>query len=551
MTKRIEKARERTELARLTVQRQLLERKSAMLAKYDVVEPNRARRQPSRETKDEGCIYDMTRRLYGANLGRDLERNYSPARAIIHQMRVNVVGSLGKIRVNLPENAGEEATRWFNEEWSKDVDFREAGDWSTLLSNVVASVLREGDCLIALDDGIIENTGKAICWESDQIAPLSEKALKESRYPDAVQDNGILRDKWGRVVAYVTTGLRGRTQIEKLADAFLWAPGEARLVKNPWRLNQGRGIPALLTTAANFLDLYELLSSELQTAKRAAKQYANVKRSDAVTDWDSPATGQEYLPENSGKTQAEVAAEGANVTTATGAPNYEKLEAFSGGLVDYLQTGDEVQIPDIKHPNRDIEPFLEAVHGYGGAALGLARAYTILRADSSYTAFRGDMVLSWVTFKYLQKWLERSLCDWVGIKVLTWAQKQGKIAPLPAGWERSLSWLWPTMPEVNQVDYEAAVSQALKNGTTDYSQLLGPDYKRRLTELAKQVEMIRKLGLPLSIFETRSGGTSGTPPQQGDAAEPMAEPAADDGDAEDDMPMDAEDTADTGKGATE
>jgi hypothetical protein len=43
-----------------------------------------------------------------------------------------------------------------------------------------------------------------------------------------------------------------------------------------------------------------MLGSELQTAKRASKQYANVYRKDAVTDYDNPTTlTVSTLPENS------------------------------------------------------------------------------------------------------------------------------------------------------------------------------------------------------------------------------------------------------------
>jgi D-serine dehydratase len=62
------------------------------------------------------------------------------------------------------------------------------------------------------------------------------------------------------------------------------------------------------------------------------------------------------------------------------------------------------------------------------------------------------------------------------------------------------------MPEVNPVDYETAVEKSLKNGTTDYSELLGPDWRKRLSALSEQVNEIRDLGLPLSILEAKSGG---------------------------------------------
>jgi hypothetical protein len=248
-----------------------------------------------------------------------------------------------------------------------------------------------------------------------------------------------------------------------------------------------------------------MLASELASAKRTAKQYAIVKRKDAVTDWDNPAGSPEFLPENDGRTSTSVAQDGANQATHS-AKNYERLEALTGGLTDYIDPDDAVEFPDLKHPNVNMAGFIESVLGFSGSALGLAQAYTRLRADTSYTAFRGDMIMTWRTFYWLQKHLERTVCDWVAIKVLGWAQRKGLVGKIPDGWERRISWTWPTMPEVDTLAAEQAIAAALKNGTVDYAELIGPDWLNRFTSLAAQLEAGRKLKLPLSVYEQKSGG---------------------------------------------
>jgi capsid protein len=487
-------------------------RATGIKAKYDALETNKLRRKPRTETTPEGAIYDMPKRMLGTNIGRDLERNYSPAKGIIHQFRMNVVGSLGKLQVN--SAGGEEATEWFNEVWAKDCDYRDDVHFSTMCQNAVASVLREGDFLSIVDDDLIEDTGKLLTWETDQVCPVTDEVLKQFGKTGLVQDNGILRDKNGKILGYFVTGKRGLSVISSKDDATFWTRENAILPRNPWRLNQGRGVPAIISAAASFLDVYEMLAKELQTAKRAASQYAMVNRVDAVTDWDDPATGPERLPENSGKTAATTAGEGANSTTEPEARNYESLEAFTGGYTDYGDPNDKVTFPPPDRPNIHMTEFIEAVHCHAGAAFGMARAYSLMRADSSYTAFRGDMIMTWQgAFYPMQKWLERDFADKVAVKVLKWAQRKrinGKpiLKPLAAGWERTLSWKWPTMPEVNIVDAATAMALNLKNGSTDYSDILGPDWRKRLEKLSEQIEVIRSLGLPLSVLEMKSGGSA-------------------------------------------
>jgi len=502
---KIQKAQERNELAKLGLDSILRERKTKIVAEYDAVKPTIKRHQPTRERKSEGGIYDMSRRLKGCNLGRDLERNYAPARGILHQFRVNVVGHLGKLQVNA--EGGDESAAWFNQVWAKDCDFRDDIHFSTVLQNVVASVLREGDLLSVVDDKIIEDTGKLIHWESDQIVPLTESEFKKwtKKGKAVTQYNGILRDKYGRVTGYIVTGKRGLTSISEIKDITFFPRGVARLISNPWRLNQGRGVPSIITSASNFVDMYEILSKELQSAKVNATLAGYTKRGNATTDWDDPGGKPEFLPENAGKTAEEVAAEAAGGGESK-AKNLEHFESLTGGMWEYIDSDDTIEFPDIKRPNIHLPEFIDAVLSPAGASMGLARAYTILHAEASYTAFRGDMILTWVTFIAMQKWLERSYADWVAQKVLAWAMRKGEIKKLAEGWEQSLSWLWPVMPHVDELKEENAVKQSLKNGTTDYSKLLGPDWEKKFEAFANQLKKAQALKLPLSAFEMSSGG---------------------------------------------
>jgi len=102
------------------------------------------------------------------------------------------------------------------------------------------------------------------------------------------------------------------------------------------------------------------------------------------------------------------------------------------------------------------------------------------------------MILTWAgAFIPTQKWLERAFADWVGIRALKWAMRRGFIDALPEGWERAISWTWPTMPHVDEWKESKATSERLSNFTTDYSQLLGPDWEKRLEAMLAQKAKIR------------------------------------------------------------
>jgi len=535
------RAKRDRDLARLELETVAIKKKTEYLQNYDVLNPNRLRKAATAERKSENETYDMSRRLKGAALGRDLERNYSPAKSIIHQIKVNVVGSMGKLRINKGDKDKEKntdaqtATDWFNQVWSKDCDYRDDCDWSTTLGNYLAAVLREGDIAHLVDDGVTQNdSGQLLAWEADQCVPYATGTWPSVEYAGKekgdIQDSGLIRDSFGRIKGFVVTGKRGETALSNVEDGTIYSRGIMRLTKNPWRVNQGRGVPSLITSAANFIDVYDILAAELQTAKRAAKQYGYVKRSEAVMDFDNPLLKTGYLPENDGQAQATADTQNANLAAATGARNYEQFEQFAGGLVDYLDKDDEVTFPDINRPNANLVAFMDAVNGMSGAAMGLARVYTTLQATSSYTAFRGEMIMTWITFRWLQKWLERNVCDWTAVRVLRWAMRKGEVPKLSAGWERRISWGWPKMPEVKEIDAQKAIAEALKNGTTDYSELLGPEWRKRLECFADMVDVIRDLNLPLSILETKSGGVTGPEPE---APEPEPDEDSNTGETDD------------------
>ena len=123
-------AQDKHERAKLEYGTLRLQKGLQVLQKWDATEVSTMRRQPTVERKGEGGIYDMTRRLKGVSLGRDLERNYSPPKSMLHQFRVNVVGSQGKLKINTDD--GDDAAAFFNEVWSKDCDYRDDCDWSTM-----------------------------------------------------------------------------------------------------------------------------------------------------------------------------------------------------------------------------------------------------------------------------------------------------------------------------------------------------------------------------------------------------------------------------------
>jgi capsid protein len=489
------------------------------------------RRKSQIETKGEtgrGGILTPYNRLNALNLCRDAVRNYSSAKSIEQQLKVNVIGPSPKAQINTDENIdggfGKEATSWINSIWMKNCDFIRERRFAKLAQIVEATKKREGDLLAVFDDEMIKDSGKLLFFEADLMCDVSDK-LEEFNLKKWTMIDGIVKNEFGQEIGYATTHRRGQTSVSS-ADATIWPrdPDDkdknmVKLIREDYRLIQGRGVSPMLASIADFLDCYEMRSKELQSAKVAASFYASVKRKEAITDYDD----ERFDPDAQNPTDQDPGYEGEDLTlpeAQTESANYERLEKLTGGQIDYLDSEDEISFPDINRPNVAMKEFLDYVMDSAGSSFGFAHAYTRLKADTSYTAFRGDMILTWVSIYAEQKDIEDEFLDWAVIRAVRWGIRKGAIKAKPVeGWEQKLSWNLPTLPFVDELKERKAQEVALKNGVLTYSDILGPDWDNDFTQQEKEQKSARAKKLPLALFETKSGGSAeaaDNPGNQGD-----------------------------------
>ena len=212
---------------------------------------------------------------------------------------------------------------------------------------------------------------------------------------------------------------------------------------------------------------------------------------------------------NAGMTaeQIESVLYGDGTQTGALAKNYKALEAACGGLLEYLNPGEKAVLSKNERPSGNVSMFSEWAQVASGAALGLGRARATGKAEASYTAFRGEELMTWETFRVEQKRLERRVVDFCVFKAISWAEKNG--APwggLPAGWNQSVSVEWTQMEEVDQFKAASAVAMRLKNGERTFQQIIGPSWREHFAQLSAELEAAKEMKIPLGIFGTSAGG---------------------------------------------
>lgn len=538
---RLDSARKAAELERLRLATKALR---SIRNGYDFADPtiaNRKRRRLASEAgKSEESVFDRLKRDRGVTFCRDLFRNSAGAQAIIRARVHNAVGTVGgKVSCKTgDEKFDKEATAYFNG-LARDCMYSRPGRLNEFLRTLLIARHTDGDMAFTVDPALSD--GKIRAWETDRICNIEAADWAANAVanqysepgPDGTpvpltQEEGIVRDKTGKVTHIICSSKPGFGAV-KWADAAVLSADVVQLYGNLWRENQRRGVPELGLIALELEDIKEMRSRELDTAKLLSSIALTVARKDqtAIEQAIRAVGGDPANILAAAETQAEALSESTDAPAAsTGLPRYKHLEEFAGALVEYLDPGDDVQPVKIDRPNMAVGEFANYVHKSAGAGLGVAAAFASWSSDKSYFAFQGDMILSWPTFEELQKDLEYHVCDWLWKRVIGQAIAAGKItAAAPPGWEYAAAWQWPTMPQADKVKHWTAITAAMRIGALSFSDVLGPDWQRKIDDAAAQAEYARKKMPWLALFESKAGAPLGA--AAGDGGD---EPKTDEGD---------------------
>lgn len=478
---------------------------------YEAVRlPFSAQRRPSvvELTGEDGILrpYDRDRMI---NMHRDMLRNSPTCVSQDQQVRVNVVGNCGgKLYANFPTGYAEAADKvmtYFNRVWASHCEFTFGHNFNWVLKTILTAKSSNGNVILVFDDGILTDgagTGKLRAFEGDEIANVSDVEFLK-RFPKGYeQRQGFVYDEVGRLVGcFVSSSQRGQSM-------FVSDRGFITLKRDPmdvesasWiklgderRFNQGRAVSPLTAALTALVDLHEITASETQAAKINAQLVGQILQS-AEADSAPPI----------GAFDDDTAADTSDLPETI---EFSTKELSSiGARFDQMPEGMKIELLDTKRPNANMEQYIEFLSGLCGGTMGLARVYSTMKAQTSYTAFRGEQVMTFPSFEEMQKDLERDVCDVVARKAIRWGLDRGILnADLPENWEYMLSFEWAKMREVNETDAQNALAAKLRNGVTTLHRELGPgEYDAIIAEREREMADYKRLGLIYPGTESVSG----------------------------------------------
>ena len=444
------------------------------------------------------------------DLARNATRNSSTFNAILKQLDLNVVGtSGGKIITNFDNSL---PVREAFAKWTRDADFFDGLSFNTLLKLILKTYMLGGDMVLMFDDGLLEDSGKIVVYEPDEIGNTTEDALVQRYGAYARQSLGRVYNGNGRFIgAIVSRSQRGAERFDPAKSYFLRRDPDASMFDNFWlmprnvfRVAQGRGVTPLTSSLATILDLEDLCGFEIAAAKKNAQTLAQVlqETSSSTEDEVVPSAFDESTDfENMTDDEIREAVkqeQQSNVQTVT----LDRVN-LAGAIYQVMPEGFKMELLDTKHPNSNTPEFIRWLAGRSSAPFGLTQQFATLQADGS--AFRAEQIMTWPAFYEAQKFLEQ-ICDWCFWRWNLWASKRGIISPVPFESMQYVEWSWPKMDEIDENTHQEAVDKKLRNMTGSYRDELGADWKEKLLAIRDEINWFKENNLPHPAFGMISGG---------------------------------------------
>ena len=444
------------------------------------------------------------------DMARNAARNSSTFNGILKQFDLNAVGTKGGKAIFDFDGADKIKTEF--SKWTRDADFFDGLSFNALLKLILKTYILGGDMVLVFDDGLIEDSGKLVVYEPDEIGSTTPEALKARYGARASQSQGRVYNGNGRFIgAIVSRSQRGAVEFDPKLSYFLRRDPDASMFEQFWlmprnvfRVAQGRGVAPVASSLAGMIDLEDLCGFELAAAKKNSQTLAQVFQSsrpsnesetvpsafDPDTDFDSM-TDEEI--EAAAKEEAE---SGVQVMTL------DKVNA-AGCIYQVLPENFRMELLDTKHPNQNMPEFINWLATKSAAPFGLSRQFATFAPNGA--DFRANQLFSARAFEEAQKFLEQ-ICDWTLYRWSLWAGKRGLIETSPDSFIQAVEWSWPKMDEIDELQHQNAVEKKLRNMTSSYKEELGPDWKETLSTIKEEIDWCKKNDLPHPAYNMISGG---------------------------------------------
>lgn len=211
------------------------------------------------------------------DLTRNLVRNSSLFNTILGSLTTRVVSTCGgKVILSLPSEEANKSIRKAFYSYTRNVDFYTGESLNHLLKRVLREYVIGGDCVLLFDDGLVEDSGKVLFFESNEIVNVPQNVVEQHYGKGAWISQGKVYSKNGRhigtVVSKSQSGMAGEA-VDPDKCYYLKKDPNGNPLDNYWfhfssNWREGRGVSQAASAIATIHQLEDLVQSELMASRR-------------------------------------------------------------------------------------------------------------------------------------------------------------------------------------------------------------------------------------------------------------------------------------------
>lgn len=445
------------------------------------------------KTEDEILTPDKRAKLL--DLTRNLVRNSSLFNTILGQMTTNVVSTTGgKVVLSLPDKQLNDTlkTNFFN--YTRNVDFYTGDNLNHLLKRILREYIIGGDCLMLFDEKLVEDSGKILFFESNEIVDVPIEEVHKRYGKTATLRNGKVYSANGRHIGtIVSKSQRGMTVADPTKCYFLRKDPDSSSLDNNWfhfscNWREGRGVSQAASAIATIHQLEDLVQSELMASRRNSQIFCWLTQQKQTEEQLPSAFDETTDFENMTDKEIEEAASQESNDVQTVSFN----KAVENSVVyEALPEGISAQQLTMNHPNSNVEVMVDWLANRCAATLGLSRIFATGNPDDSN--WRSNQLFSYPAILELQKELEQ-ICDWIFYRFTKYLISHDIIREFDISSMRYVDWSWKGIDSLDPVANETAIEMQLKNCTKTYREILGNDWQEKLEQVAFERKWMKENG---------------------------------------------------------
>lgn len=389
------------------------------------------------------------------------------------------------------------------------MDFYTGDTFNHLLKRVLREYVIGGDVVLLFDDGLVEDSGKVLFFESNEIVDVAPEEVEKHYGKGAWSSQGKVYSAHGRHIGTIVSksqkGVLMGGQVDPSKCYFLRKDPNGNPIDNYWyhfssNWREGRGVSQAASAIATIHQLEDLVQSELMASRRNSQIFC------WLTQDKEP---EEIIPSAFDAEEVEDMTEEQVRQIVKEEGQEEKVISFNRAkensvVYEALPEGFDAKQLQMTHPNTNVETMVDWLANRCAATLGLSKVFATGNPEDGN--WRSNQLFSFPAIKEFQKDLEQ-VCDWLFNNWVAWATRKGILTAYVAeDFMDYVDWEWRSIDDFDEVKAQQAIEMKLRNMTSTLREEIGSDWKEQLEQYKREIDWCKQEGLPHPAFNMISGG---------------------------------------------